>query len=129
MTTVLRFHSAGGRYAVPIEHCLEVRPAAQVRPLPSPRPGVVGVLSWRDRALSVVSPLGPCGDHVIVLDAAGRPFGLLVDEVVGVEHLDAAAVGDPPPGQEQPLVAAATAPEGDLLFLVDVVAVDRWLHQ
>lgn len=129
MSTVLRFLSAGGQYAVPIEHCREVRPAAQVQPLPASRPGVVGVLPWRDRVLSVVSPLGPCGDHVIVLDAGNRPFGLLVDEVIGVERLDAPVAGAPPPGQELPLISAAASRDDALLLVVDAAAVDRWLHR
>jgi chemotaxis signal transduction protein len=129
VSTVLRFLSAGGQYAVPIEHCREVRPATQVQPLPASRPGVVGMLPWRDRALSVVSPLGPRGGQVIILDAGDRPFALLVDEVIGVERLDAPAAGPPPPGQELPLIAAAATRDDQLLLLVDVAAVDRWLHR
>jgi chemotaxis signal transduction protein len=129
MTTVLRFLSAGGRYAVPVEHCREVRPAAEITPLPTLRDGVVGLLHWKDHALSVVAPLGPCGDHVIVLEAGARPFGLLVDEVVGVERLDAAAVGAAPGGQREPFVEGAACADGELLFLVDVTAVERWLHR
>jgi chemotaxis signal transduction protein len=129
MRTVLSFLSAGGRYAVPVEHCREVRPVAEVTPLPTLRDGVIGLLRWREHALSVVAPLGPCGNHVIVLDTGGDPFGLLVDEVVGVVRLDPATVGEAPRGQQDPLIEAAARSDGELLFLVDAVAVESWLRR
>jgi two-component system cell cycle response regulator len=98
MTTVLVFRNGDGHYAVPVEHCREVRPAAEVTPLPTLEADVVGVLRWHDRALSVVAPLGPGGAHVIVLDTGAEPFALLVDAVVGIEHLEDGSVGDAPLG-------------------------------
>ena len=128
MTQVLVFRSGDGRYAVPVEHCREVRPATEVTPLPTLAEDVVGVLRWRDRTLSVIAPLGPGGTHVVVLDTGAEPFGLLVDSVLGVERFDAGGVGDAPRGQRHPLVGGTAASAGgELLFLVDVGAVERWL--
>jgi chemotaxis signal transduction protein len=130
MSLVLIFLSAGGRYAVPVEHCREVRPSTEITSLPTLRPDVVGLLAWKDLALSVVAPLGPGGAHVIVLDGGGDPFGLLVDEVVGVERLSSDAPGAAPRGQQDVLVGAAVSTgAGGLLLLVDVPAVGRWLRR
>ena len=89
MTAMLVFRNGDGEYAVPVEHCREVRPAAEITPLPTLEDDVAGVLAWHGLALSVVAPLGLGGGHVIVLDTGAEPFALLVDTVVGVEHLDA----------------------------------------
>jgi chemotaxis signal transduction protein len=130
MTTVLVFRNGDGHYAVPVEHCREVRPAAEVTPLATLGADVVGVLRWHDRALSVVAPLGPGGAHVIVLDTGAEPFALLVDAVVGIEHLDDGSVGDAPRGQRDALVSGTvTARRRDLLFVVDASAIERRLHR
>jgi chemotaxis signal transduction protein len=131
VTSVLVFRNGDGDYAVPIEHCREVRPAAEVIPLPTLEGEVIGVLRWNGMALSVVAPLGPGGAHVIVLDAGGEPFALLVDHVVGIERLDDGSVGEAPRGQGDALIGGtvAAATRSALLFVVDAAAIERRLRR
>jgi len=130
MTAMLVFRNGDGEYAVPVEHCREVRPAAEITPLPTLEDDVAGVLAWHGLALSVVAPLGLGGGHVIVLDTGAEPFALLVDTVVGVEHLDAASVGEAPRGQRNPVVGGtASSTRSSLLFVVDAAAIERRLRR
>ena len=130
MTAMLVFRNGDGEYAVPVEHCREVRPAAEITPLPTLEEDVAGVLPWHGLALSVVAPLGLGGEHVIVLDTGAEPFALLVDAVIGVEQLDASTVGEPPRGQRAPLVGGtAASSRRPLLFVVDAAAIERRLRR
>ncbi|HEX3604374.1 MAG TPA: CheW domain-containing protein [Candidatus Dormibacteraeota bacterium] len=130
MTTVVRFRIAGGEYAVPVEQAREVRPAAELVPLATSREGVAGLLPWSGGALSVASVLGAGGLHVLVLDSAAGPFGLLADEVTGVASLDRDGGGGAPSGQELALVSGTVrTPDGHLVQLVDVAALGGWLRR
>jgi chemotaxis signal transduction protein len=119
MSIVVRFRTGNTDYAVAVEHAREVCSASELLPLPAARPGVAGLLRRGDEALTVVAALGPGGGHVLVLDPGERAFGLLVDEVTGVDTIDNAAVGPPPTGQEDELVAGVISMPGGLVFLLD----------
>ena len=127
MSIVVRFRTGNGEYAVPVEHTREVRSVSGLLPLPAARPGVVGLLHRGGDALTVVSVLGPGGDHVLVLDAGERVFGLLVEEVTGVATIDDGTVGPPPDGQEDDLVAGVISMPNGFVFLVDAPAMARRL--
>jgi len=130
VTTVVRFTVAGGEYAVPVEQTREVRSVAELVPLATSRPGVAGLLDWGGGAVSVTSVLGAGGDHILVLDPDGEPFGLLVDQVTGVTRLGDGAVGRAPSGQRAPLVSGTVrTSEGGLVLLVDAAALGGWLRQ
>ncbi|MGH7748371.1 MAG: chemotaxis protein CheW [Candidatus Dormibacteria bacterium] len=130
MTTVLVFRNGDGHYAVPVAHCREVRPAAEITPLPTLEDEVVGMLHWHGLALSVVAPLGPGGAHVIVLDTGAEPFALLVDAVVGIEHLGEGSIGEAPRGQRHAVVGGTVAStRKELLFVVDAGAIERRLRR
>jgi chemotaxis signal transduction protein len=117
VTQVVRFRAGAREYAVAIEHAREVRSAAGLRPLPEPRPDVVGVLPADDDLLPVVDPLGGGNaSHVLVLEAGGR-FGLLVDEVTGVVDVPASDLGPGPAGQRRKIIGA-TIGTGDTVVLV-----------
>lgn len=127
MTIVVRFRTQNGEYAVPVEHAREVRSASGLLPLPAARSGVVGLLRSADEALTVVSVLGLGGGHVLVLDPGGQVFGLLVEEVTGVSTIDDTAVGPPPGGQADDLVAGVISTPSGLVLLVDAAAMARGL--
>jgi chemotaxis signal transduction protein len=85
----------------------------------------VGFLPDGDGTLTVVAALGEGRDHVLVLNADGRPFGLLVMEVSGVIAVDAASVQPPPAGQTGELVSGVVKGGGGLVLLVDAAALAR----
>ena len=114
----MRFRAGAREYAVATEHAREVRGAEGLRPLPEPRPDVIGVLPGDD-LLSVVDPLGATGGgHVLVLDA-GQRFGLLVDEVTGVVEVSDDAIGPGPAGQLRAIIGGTIGAGDTVVLLVD----------
>ena len=128
MLKLVRFRTSVGSYAVPVEHAREVRSGEGLLPLPSPRDGVAGVVSRGDDAVPVLDRLGGGGGHILVLEAGAQVFGLLVEQVTGVQSVDDGAVAPPPPGQEDAVVAGVVQ-EGDVMVLVvDVPVLARSLR-
>jgi chemotaxis signal transduction protein len=125
--TMVCFRAGGAEYAVPVERVREVRSAEALLPLPTPRPGVIGLLSDRGEALTVIAPLGEGHDHVLLLDHDDRGFGLLVAEVTGVLTLDG-EVGPAPAGQVGHFISGVVNTPGGLVLLVDVAALDESLR-
>jgi chemotaxis signal transduction protein len=124
---MVRFDTAQGSWSVGVEHTVEVRPVSAVRPLPSARPGVAGVIDREGTAVPVVHTLGDDGRHVLVLRAGGITIGMLVTEVTGVVKVPATAVGPAPAGQDAPFIGATVRHGDDLTFLVDVGELTRSL--
>jgi chemotaxis signal transduction protein len=120
VSTIVRFRTPEGEYAIPVEQVSEVRLASGLRPLPAPREGVVGLLPDGDESLSVLSVLGSEGEHVVVVDDGTLSFGLLVDEVLGIQHVDDANVQAAPPGQDRAVVAGVVGGDGTLVLLLDL---------
>jgi chemotaxis signal transduction protein len=127
VSSVVRFRTADGEFAVAVEDAREVRTTSGMLPVPTPGPDVVGFLAHDDRSLTVVAPLGAGRDQVLVLDPEGQPFGLLVEEVTGVTTLDEADVGPPPAGQSGDFVSGVVAGADGLVLLVDARALARTL--
>lgn len=127
MKQLVRFRTTAGAYAVPVEHAREVCRADGLLPLPSPGEGVAGLLPRGDDAVPVLDGLGAGGDHILVLEAGQRVFGLLVNQVTGVQSVDDGAVAPPPSGQEDAVIAGVVQ-EGDVMVLVvDVPVLARSL--
>lgn len=126
MTTVVCFRAGDGNYAVPVEHVREVRSGDDLMPLPTPQPGVVGMLAYEDAALTVLATFGAGRDHMLLLDHGDRTFGLLVQEVTGVVSFDG-EIGPPPHGQEGGVIAGVIGTGGGLVLVVDVDALDESL--
>jgi chemotaxis signal transduction protein len=122
VTTFVRFR-AGGDYAVAVERVSEVRSAAELTSLPEPRSGVAGLMHRAGDAVSVLSLLAPDGGHIVVLDTGELVFGLLVEEVIGVETVNDADVGPPPPGQHRVVVSGVLNDDGTLVLVLDVDAL------
>ena len=87
MITVVRFRSRKGTCVIPMEHVLGVRLQAEVKPFPGQQADVAGMIEWSGATIPVLSVLSSEGKHVLLLSAKGGPFGLLVDEVLGVVQL------------------------------------------
>jgi len=123
MRTIVRFRTADGVYAVPVEQVSEVRSAAGLAPLPAPLPGVAGLMPRTGGALPVLTVLGSLGHHVVIVENGRLSFGLLVEEVTGVLRVDEAQIGEPPPGQHQQLVSGVIISEQGMVMLLDVDAL------
>jgi len=131
MITLVHFRCGGASYAIGVECTRGVRLVAGLRALPDALPNVVGIVdSWgdgQDEPLTVVDSLGVGGEHVLVLDRGGQPFGLLVDAVVGVLRVEESAIGPPPEGQHTPVISGVVRTAASLLLLVDVDRLERVL--
>jgi chemotaxis signal transduction protein len=100
-----------------------VRSATEFAPLPSPLPGVAGLMRRGNGGLPVMSTLGVLGHHVVIIEKGPLSFGLLVEEVTGVLQVDEAQIAASPPGQERPLVSGILNDEAGLVLLLDVDAL------
>ena len=116
------FRSAGVTYCLPVAAARAVRPALGMVSLPAGRPDVTGLMPG-DPPLSVLSVLGPGSGHVLVVEAGGKTFGLLVDEVSGLRRIEEADIGPAPDGQARPLVSGTVEAEGGLILVTDPVAL------
>lgn len=116
MTTMVCFESAGTAYCMPVQATRAVRRATGMIALPAPGPDIAGLLPG-EPALTVISPLGAGGTHVLVVEAREKTFGLLVDHVTGLRRITDADIGPPPEGQDRPLVCG-TIDNGDQVVLV-----------
>lgn len=125
-----------GRCALDVSVVLGVRAVDAMDSFPVPRPGVVGVLDHEGEALPVLSVLGSTGRHVVLAEApdpdgdhasdgadqrkAGFRFGLLVDQVVGVERFGDADIAPPPAGQDRAVIGGVHHAEDGLRLVLDV---------
>jgi chemotaxis signal transduction protein len=126
---LVRFRTGDGTYAVPVDDAREVRPTQGLQPLPSPRPGVAGLLSRGDVTVPVLDGLGPGRGHVLVVEREAQVFGLLVEEVTGVASVDDDAVAPPPPGQADPMVTGVVHEGEGVVLVVDVAVLGKMLTQ
>ena len=127
LRTLVVFRTSSGRYALPVEQVQEVRPAVGLRPVPMPRPGVLGLLPTRDgkATLTVVEVLGQGREHVVVLQEPRGAFALRVEVVEGLVRVPDDALGPPPQGQHEDVVVGVVRLEGDLVLLVDAARLGR----
>ena len=121
-TTMVCFQAAGTSYCLPLEATLSVRSADDLLALPDPATDVAGIIPG-DPALTVISPLRSEGAHIIVIEADGKRFGLLVDEVTGLQRVEAADIRPAPQGQARPLVSGTLDADGDLVFVANPIAL------
>jgi purine-binding chemotaxis protein CheW len=114
---LLRFTLAQEHYAIEIGHVEEVCPFHRITPIPCTPPYLLGAASWRGRVLAVVDLKKFFGlpekglvtlNRVLVLSNGTMEFGLLADEVLGLERLPVNGV--------QPPVATLTGIRADYLL-------------
>jgi chemotaxis signal transduction protein len=124
MKTLVEFRAAGTAYGLPVEATRAVRSAVGMVALPASRPDVAGLLPG-DPPLTVMSPLGHEGRHILVLEVADQRFGLLVDQVTGIRRVDENDIRQAPGGQDSGLIFGSVNIDGELVLLTDptVVAV------
>ena len=120
---MVRFRAQGAQYAVPVQDVRQVRTAENLSALPMGRAGVAGLVMDGEVALPVLSILGADGDRLLVLEADGRRFGLLVEEVSGV--VDKGRLAAPPAGQTSLLITGVLDSEQDTALVIDAGVLAR----
>jgi chemotaxis signal transduction protein len=126
MKTMVEFQACGVSYCLPVEATRAVRSTAGIVALPAPAPNVAGLLPG-DPPLTVLSPFGSQGRHVIVLHVDDQVCGLLVESVTGLRRIDEKDIRSAPRGQERKLVSGSIVVDGEMVLLADpraVVGVD-----
>ena len=110
------FRAADAEYCLPVEATRSVRTAEGMISLPDPNADVAGMIPG-DPPLTVISPLHGDRGHILIVQAAEKTFGLLVDMVTGLRSVDDSNIGPAPEGQNCPLISG-TLHVGDHLILV-----------
>lgn len=122
MTMMVCFTAASAEYCLPVHAARSVRTTDEMVPLPSPSRDVTGMLPG-DPPLTVISPLHSERGHILVIENAGKTFGLLVDAVTGLRRIDDAELGPAPEGQGRPLVSGTLYSDGRLIMVADPAAL------
>jgi chemotaxis signal transduction protein len=120
------FEAAGARYCLPVQVTRSVRIADDMIALPDPAVDVAGIIPG-DPPLTVISPLQSNGTHVLVIEADGKTFGLLVDAVTGLRRIDDADIRPAPQGQGRPLISGTLDTGGSLVLVADPSVLARQL--
>ena len=116
------FTAANAEYCLPVQAARGVRPVDGLILLPDPNPDVAGMIPG-DPPLTVISPLHGDRGHILLIEAGGKTFGLLVDVVTGLRRIDDADIGPPPDGQKNPLVSGTLHTDGRLILVADPLAL------
>jgi chemotaxis signal transduction protein len=118
MTTMVRFDADGAKYCLPVQVTRAVRTSAGMIALPDPACDVSGIIPG-DPPLTVISPLRSSGHHILVIEADGKCFGLLVDAVTGLTRVDDRDIQPAPHGQDRRLIRGTLHTDGQLVLLAD----------
>jgi chemotaxis signal transduction protein len=118
VTTMVCFHAAGTSYCIPVDATRAVRGIEGMVHLPAGRSNVAGIIPGNP-PLTVISPLGAGGRNILVVEANGEVFGLLVDVVTGLRRFDKADIRLAPHGQDRPLVSGTVDTGGGLTLVTD----------
>lgn len=122
MTTMVCFRSAGAAYCLPVEATRAVRPASGIVALPTTRADIAGIVPGKP-PLTVISPLGAGGSHILVIETGDTTFGLLVDAVTGLRRIPVADIHPAPTGQDRALISGTIDTEGELVLVADPIAL------
>jgi purine-binding chemotaxis protein CheW len=126
MSTVVEVQVGDARCAIPLARVIEIALRVRLTPLPGVNAPVSGYLGYRGAAIPAVDLRQRLGapaavrmeDHLVIARAARRPVALVVDRVVGVREIDAAAAVPPPASSIA--VAGLLAVAGGLLLIADL---------
>ncbi|MGV3653195.1 MAG: chemotaxis protein CheW, partial [Noviherbaspirillum sp.] len=103
----IEFKAGGERYAVETAHVAHVHPMLPITPLPGVPVFIAGIVAPQGEVLAVVDlrsllnlPLSGLAEPVaiIVLQGAGREFGILAEEIVGIARYRGDAMAGGPQG-------------------------------
>jgi chemotaxis signal transduction protein len=116
------FQAAGAAYCIPVQATRAVRTTSGMIALPAPGPDIAGILPGKP-PLTVISPLGSGGTHVLVVETGDRTFGLLVESVTGLQRVIDADIRPQPDGQGRPLISGTIDNAGHLVLVADPTAL------
>lgn len=122
MTTMVCFTAAGAAYCMPVTATRAVRRTTGMITLPAARPDVAGLIPG-DPPLTVISPLGTGGTHILIVETAEHTFGLQVDEVTGLRRVDDTEIHPAPQGQDQTLILGTIESGGELVMVTNPCAL------
>lgn len=122
MTTMVCFHAAGAAYCLPVDVTRAVLRSSGMIPLPAPHPDVAGIIPG-DPPLTVISPLGAGGTHVLVVQTGEQTFGLQVDTVTGLRRIDESNIHPAPQGQNRELICGTIDAWGELVMVASADAL------
>jgi chemotaxis signal transduction protein len=115
---MVRFRTGNTQYCLAVDATRAVRTTNGLLPLPQGRSDVVGILPG-DPPLTVIAPFGPGGERVLVVEAAQKTFGVLVDAVTGLARVDEADVRPAPDGQDSQLISGTIRSDGELTLVTN----------
>lgn len=116
------FQASGTAYCLPVDATRAVLRSSGMVRLPAPHPDVSGIVPG-DPPLTVISPLGTGGAHILVISADERTFGLQVEQVTGLRLVDDADIHPAPRGQDDPLVSGTIDSWGELVLVASASAL------
>jgi chemotaxis signal transduction protein len=119
---MVHFEAAGARYCLPVQVTRSVRIANGMIALPDAASDVTGIIPG-DPPLTVISPLRSKGLHVLVIEAGGKTFGLLVDAVTGLRRIEEREIRPAPQGQDRTLICGTLDADGHLVLVADPTAL------
>jgi chemotaxis signal transduction protein len=115
---LLRFRTAMGEFAIPVESVREVRSDPALSSIPGAHPAVVGVLDWKGEALTVIAPFGE-GRQLIVVEGGPGVYGLVVEEVLELAHRSDRELGRAPAESSAAYILGLMRSEGHMVPIVD----------
>jgi chemotaxis signal transduction protein len=125
MITMVCFRTGNASYCMPVEATRAVRATTGMIALPDPARDVAGLIPGQP-PLTVISPLGTAGSHVLVVQtdgASAKRFGLLVDQVIGLRRIDEDDIRSAPEGQARLFVSGTVESDGELMLIADPYAL------
>lgn len=122
MTTMVCFQVSGTAYCLPVDATRAVLRSTGMISLPAPHPDVSGIVPG-DPPLTVISPLGAGGAHILVICTDEHTFGLQVEEVTGLRRVDDVDIHPAPHGQDQQLVSGTIDAWGELVMVASASAL------
>lgn len=118
-------------YAVPVSATVEAADLGELTAVPGARREILGVRNVHRQVLAVVDLAQILGIHparppkrLLVVEADGATGGFAIDDVLGVGELP-----DPAHEAESGFLAGTILSDRDLIGVIDVPAIFRWLRQ
>mgnify|MGYP000020600370 CR=1 FL=1 len=120
------FRLQGQYFAAEVKSLLEVLARADIVPVPSAQPPILGILNLRGSIVTVLDPAQPLGlssghedaGQLIIADFEGEPVALRVDAVGEVVTLEEEELRNPPSAADH--VRGLASLDDDMLTLLDL---------
>jgi chemotaxis signal transduction protein len=115
---LVRFRTAIGEFAIPVESVREVRSDPVLATIPGAHPAVAGLLDWKGEALTVLAIFGG-GRQLIVLEGGPGIYGLVVEEVIELAHRSDRELGRASAEGSAGYVTGVMRAEGQMVPILD----------